>query len=64
MHTLFLGIVKFSLFLSLSLALSISLSLNFSLFLSDRDRADTIITFNPPPTVNFLRTLELTYTQV
>ena len=32
--------------------------------LRDRDRADTKITFHHPPTTNFLRTLELTYTQV
>ena len=38
-------------------------SLYLSLFLSDRKRADTIITFHHPPTKNFLRTLELTYTE-
>ena len=40
-------------------ALSISQSLNLSLFLRDRDRADTIITFHPPTTPtteNFLST--------
>ena len=45
-------------------ALSISQSLNLSLSLRDRDRADTIITFHPPPTENFLSALEVTYTQV
>ena len=37
-------------------ALSISQSLNLSLSLRDRDRADTIITFHPPTTENFLST--------
>ena len=40
-------------------------SLNLSLPLRDRDRADTIITlYHTTTTTNFLRTLELTYTQV
>ena len=50
---------------SLDLALSIFLSLNHPLSL--KDRADTIMYnhFPPPATTrNFLRTLELTYTQV
>ena len=42
----------------------LSQSLNLSLSLRDRDRADTIITFHPPPTENFLSALEVTYTQV
>ena len=44
------------------LSLSISIYLNLSLSL--RDRADTIITFHPHHIKLFLRTLELTYTQV
>ena len=43
-------------------ALSIYQSLNLTLSLRDRDRADTIITLYHH-TENFLRTLELTYTQ-
>ena len=44
---------------------SLYLTLSISLYLRDRDRADTVITFHhPPPTRNFLRTLELTCTQV
>ena len=48
-------------------ALPISISLNFFLSLRDRDLADTIITFHHQPLATtriFLRTLELTFTQV
>ena len=53
--------------LSISLFLSLYLSLNLSLYLRDRDRAGTVITLphhTTTPPKNFLRTLELTYTQV
>ena len=53
-----------ALFISLSLSLSYLQSLNLS-SLRDSDRADTIVSFHPPTnTTNFLRTLELAYTQV
>ena len=35
-----------------ALSISLSIYLNLSLSLRDRDRADTIITFHPPPTEN------------
>ena len=49
-----LSVVKLS--LSLFFSLSISLYHNLSFSLIDRDRADTIITFHPPTTENFLST--------